>query len=1609
MAGEELASAYGVSPGDYVLVGIFRPARGITNEPQNHSALCLYPLRDVESKFIENIHMCFNGSVKYRNMGYVSGPILDGKCPNSGSAGNIPNFCEVGLKISGSTPLVASSALTFPNTSLTAVTTASTGRHVLAFLGTNDGKIKKVLLSGPEPPEYEEITVDEGNTILPDTTLSPSGDYLYVLSTSKVSKINVQHCSTYSNCSSCLESKDPYCGWCSLEKRCTVRSACQKASHSAPRWLSLGTGQQCIDFEQVYPERIPINQMTNVKLTIRTLPSLPPGAKYKCVFGNAEPIDAELTESGLICSTPRLSSRPSIPSKTDHILVSLSVRSSETNKDFVSRNFAYYDCGRHTTCGECVRCKWACNWCVYENKCTHDVSTCQRSIISGENNPTRLPNHGFAYCPQFKRRKSGILLPNNVVKEIVFEVINLPNPSSEHTGFQCIIAIEGATMLVPARVDGDNIVVCDKTTYRYEANEGEHEASVKVVWNRNHHVDSINVTLYKCDILGSHREHADCSLCITRNSKYNCTWCRNSCQYAETCQDIAHNECPRPRIDMIKPLNGPIEGGTLVTIEGSNLGLKKEDVQGKIKIGNITCRLLNYEVSVRIQCITGPSGVEMKAPVRVGNEAGYTKSAVEFSYIDIRLTGLYPPIGPQSGGTQLAITGHYLNIGSEITAYLDEYICQVNNTQASSGRLTCITSRAQKPVAISRLTLSIDGANRTLEGNPFTYTPDPTIMEIKPLNSFVSGGRMISVHGTNLDSIQKPQMEVYSMGKLNSPINRTMCTVLSSTLMECPSPPVNKQFQIYSSRSRRSLRKPAAIKMKELKLHLRIGFIMDNVQSVRDLEKHFLNLRSTLLYVEDPKFFKFLNEIKSYKGDTLVIEGENLNSASDEADVVVTIGTKPCNVTSLAMTQLVCSPPEQQPADTDENGIKTETNLPLVVVRVGKSLRFPIGYLQYDIFKSFSFPPEAIIMIAIGTILFILFFVAILFVYRRKSTQAEREYKRIQIQMDTLESNVRSECKLAFAELQTDMTDLTADLENSGIPTLDHTSYIMKVFFPGVSDHPILNSPKVRMNGPRTNYDTAMLQFEQLINNRYFILTFIDILESQKSFNIRNKVNVASLLMVVLMNKMEYATDILKSLLLRLIEKSVYTKHPQLMLRRTESVVEKMLTNWMALCMYRYLKDYAGSSLFLLFKAIKHQIEKGLVDAITHDARYSLSEERLLRENVEYSVVTLHIVQDDLDEKVQCKVLDCDTISQVKSKILDALFKNTPFSLRPSIHEVDLEWRHGRGGHLTLQDEDLTTKTICGWKKLNTLAHYGVKESAVMSLISRQNDSFNNCKTLCHTCVTGMYLNNSQSPIITTNGDVEAANNPRIYHLVKPVDDHQFPNNKMSERTHKAIPEIFLTRLLSTKGTIQKFVDDFFLTILTVNEALPPAVKWLFDLLDDAARKHGIQDPEVVHAWKSNSLPLRFWVNFIKNPDFIFDINKTNTLDSCLSVIAQTFMDACSTTEHRLGKDSPSNKLLFAKDIPRYREMVSQFYNDVAMLPCITDQEMGSAMQQLSAQQADEFDTVAALKELYIYVTKYREPILEALTTDPNCRRLHLAQKMESVAYTLGGDETSSC
>lgn len=49
----------------------------------------------------------------------------------------------------------------------------------------------------------------------------------------------------------------------------------------------------------------------------------------------------------------------------------------------------------------------------------------------------------------------------------------------------------------------------------------------------------------------------------------------------------------------------------------------------------------------------------------------------------------------------------------------------------------------------------------------------------------------------------------------------------------------------------------------------------------------------------------------------------------------------------------------------------------------------------------------------------------------------------------------------AFAELQTDINELTSDLDRAGIPYLDYRTYAMRVLFPGIEDHPVLRELEV--------------------------------------------------------------------------------------------------------------------------------------------------------------------------------------------------------------------------------------------------------------------------------------------------------------------------------------------------------------------------------------------------------------------------------------------------------------------------------------------------------------------------------------------------------------------
>ncbi len=65
------------------------------------------------------------------------------------------------------------------------------------------------------------------------------------------------------------------------------------------------------------------------------------------------------------------------------------------------------------------------------------------------------------------------------------------------------------------------------------------------------------------------------------------------------------------------------------------------------------------------------------------------------------------------------------------------------------------------------------------------------------------------------------------------------------------------------------------------------------------------------------------------------------------------------------------------------------------------------------------------------------------------------------------------------------------------------------------------------------------------------------------------------------------------------------------------------------------------------------------------------SEQKLIRQKVDVIPINATVETED-GLRVPVKLLDCDTISQAKEKLLDTLFKAAPVSQRPRLTEVDL-------------------------------------------------------------------------------------------------------------------------------------------------------------------------------------------------------------------------------------------------------------------------------------------------------------------------------------------------
>ncbi|KAJ8369608.1 hypothetical protein SKAU_G00096360, partial [Synaphobranchus kaupii] len=943
-------------------------------------------------------------------------------------------------------------------------------------------------------------------------------------------------------------------------------------------------------------------------------------------------------------------------------------------------------CEQYSSCAECLDSRDPhCGWCVLHNICARK-DRCDRA-----EEPQRFATDS-RQCVELSIQPKNISVTMSEV-QLVLQARNVPDLSAGvNCSFEDYTESEG-------RIE-DERILCLSPSSRDVApiTRGKGDQRVIKLYLKSKETGkkfaSVDFIFFNCSV------HQSCLSCV--NGFFPCHWCKyrhicthnaNDCSFQEG-QVNTSEECPQilPStqiyipVGVMKPITllarnlpqpqsgqrnyecifriqdtvmsvtalrfnstsiqcqrtslspetGPRQGGTSLTITGENLGLHFQDIQNGVRLGKVPCQPIEdeYVSAERIVCqladATGYRIEDTPVEVCVGNCAAEYRalSLKAFTFVTPLFTRVQPTQGPLSGGTRITIEGKQLNAGSSVSINIGLRPCLFE--RRNSKEIVCTTPTGLGPGS-SPVMVDINWAELRNPDVKFNYTEDPTVLRIEPDWSIASGGTPLTISGTNLATIKEPKIRA-KYGAAESFHN---CTVYNNSVMVCLAPSVAKSEKGFSE---------AGSGPDE------IGFLMDSVKSL-------LVVNESFSYYPDPVFepLSLTGVLELKPSSPLILKGRNLIPSvqgNSRLNYTVLIGETPC-VLTLSETQLLCEWPNL-------------TGQHKVTVRVG-GFEYSPGTLQ--IYSDSLLTLPTIIGIGGGGGLLLLVIIAVLIAYKRKSRDADRTLKRLQLQMDNLESRVALECKEAFAELQTDIHELTQELDGAGIPFLDYRTYAMRVLFPGIEDHPVLKEMEVP-----ANVEKALTLFGQLLNKKHFLLTFIRTLEAQRSFSMRDRGNVASLIMTALQGEMEYATGVLKQLLSDLIEKNLESKnHPKLLLRRTESVAEKMLTNWFTFLLYKFLKECAGEPLFMLYCAMKQQMEKGPIDAITGEARYSLSEDKLIRQQIDYKTLTLHCVNPENESapEVTVKGLNCDTITQVKEKLLDAVYKGSPYSQRPKAGDMD--------------------------------------------------------------------------------------------------------------------------------------------------------------------------------------------------------------------------------------------------------------------------------------------------------------------------------------------------
>ncbi|XP_071960445.1 plexin-A2-like [Antedon mediterranea] len=1549
--GKHLSESLGLQVGDNVLFGIF--SRSSTSL---ESALCIFNWIDINQAFRNALKGCIIQPKNDDNkLLYASGSLCTGGVESLSDAQIDRYQCDYDstfYKYSQgliSEAAAADPVLQLPNHNLTAITTVVEQNHTIAFLGTASGELLKAqIVDTATSRVYETIPLDD-KPVKPDIVISDNLAHITVLTEQTVLKLRVENCSQYTTCDECIgpnsgSDGDPYCGWCTLEKKCSRQQDC------ATTWLPYNNAV-CAEILSVEPPALLDTQASQtITLDIQELPPLTDGSSYRCDFDKGAFESELVVGTTTTCLSPSLDKIPNIPTDEEFITIELAVYSSETRINFLETEFVYYNCGRFSTCSECVKGWEACRWCVEDNVCT-DAEQCS------DPDTTLFVKQNQTECPQIISVGVSELVPVNFLREIVIPTRNVPQGKT----YECIFEIEGKIESVSATLDESNIT-CGAFKYNFIADVDKISIEMQVQWSSNVIDQEYELDLYKCSV-----NRPDCSRCMSKvitPSMYECVWCDTSCAYTGTCNN-AVDVCGPPEIRNIIPPTIAFDVGMATThdiikVSAYNLGLNESNVLS-INVNEKPCDIISgsfnlYDQSIMCEAPKCTIDECTDVGVVIISEAGNSTISNKLSYQNPEITNFTPELGIQAGGTTVNINGKLLGTGSHRSVKIGEADCII--TSETDTTIICSTTESASE---GRANVTVYFGNTTRKSSKmFNITANPMVTLGLSKKSICSGGLEVTIIGENFDAVQDVTMVILQNITEN-------CTIEQNVVVVCKTP------RLPSRHCPTSCDEDEAF----------------NADMQVFFDGYVYNM-STFKYVLDPIYFTF-DESEHYDdvndgtlqllSNTLSLKGKNLKCAGNvENDVEVKVGGEICKVVSLTEIMLSCT--IIQSSFSNELATVTQGNY---YVELGKvSLKTTEIWIELGA--------------CLGTLVVLV--VIVICVLKKRENKAKEGHKKVLLEMDNMVEAVQSQAHEAIAEMALNLDDLEQDLDGHGMPFRGPKEYAMIMMFSAYDARPTQFDANEHIGD-------GLTEFSRLLMNRDFLLTFVEVINNSNKFSVREKSNFASLLAIemVVEDKLNYLTSILEALVRRHIEHMVTERKAKQVLRRNEGVTEKLLSNWVCLCMYSHLQEHNARPLYLMYQAIRCYVNKGAVDAITHHSQHSLSLNTLLSVKSLYEEITLEVINSEDGSTLRVKVLSCDTINQAKEKILDALFKNKPYSKRRPARDVDLDWQHGAAGHLVLRDLDNTSKVNGNKKQLNTLEHFKIKSGYRIALVPKQKEAnvrisqdISGLNGLENLAFNGGAFD-PESVIYADEIDLELGS--AVYHLVDEPEENA--GGKVKQKKRK-IDELSFPRVLSTKQTILEYVQTMFQSILqpaSDSHSLPLAIQYMFDLLDREQRKHKVGQ-DVLKAWKNQSLCERFWVTVINNPENLFDIPKTHQVKDALSVISNAFTDSCSTNQLHYSKHTDAHRLLFAKEIPTYRNLVDSFYKSIQNMRELDHMEMERQMKETSNKFQSIFSKKSILDHLYSYAKSCNTELSKAVENDDSCSRSRIGFRLEQIPSMMG-------